>query len=157
RSTGSIARVAPAAIALVVSSSTSSRLPHEKATMLSVWDCLSQICRSVKVLKNGSVRSMACVQSFTIMQAAWPSVKRGSNAKPSWRKNSIDRFKSRTDKLMKTGVRECSARQIEEEAGIGPFLQARKARRHDRDRTQQFPGPENRGKVHRVSEMCQFA
>src|SRR4051812_40367630 len=56
----------------------------------------------VKVLKNGSVRSITNASSLTIMQAALPSVNWALKPKPSLRKKSIERCRSRTARLTKS-------------------------------------------------------
>src|SRR5262245_64506772 len=60
---------------------------------------VSQSCRLVNVLKNGWTSSITKASSPTIMQVAFSSVNRGSNAKPSLVKKSTERFRSRTGRL----------------------------------------------------------
>src|SRR5262245_51402579 len=57
---------------------------------------VSQSCRFVNVLKNGSTSSITNASSPTIMQVAFSSVNLGSNVKPSLVKKSTDRLRSRT-------------------------------------------------------------
>src|SRR5919201_1016103 len=96
---GSIATFPPAATAVFTSWSTSDRLLHESANSPSDCDCVLQISLRVNVLKKGSVSSITNASSLTTMQAAFSSVNCGLNAKPSLRKKSIERFRSRTARL----------------------------------------------------------
>src|SRR2546427_13061731 len=57
---------------------------------------VSQSCRLVNVLKNGSTSSITKASSPTIMQVAFWSVNLGSNLKPSLVKKSTERFRSWT-------------------------------------------------------------
>src|SRR5262245_20342760 len=88
-------------MAFATSRSTSSRLPHDRANRPSVWRALSKSSRRVKVLKNGSVRSITNAFSLTIMQAAFSSVNFGLFSKPSFAKKAIDFVRSRTGRLTK--------------------------------------------------------
>src|SRR5207248_7484775 len=98
-SIGSIAGSPPAATAVLTNWSTSARLLHESAKSPSDCACVLQISFLVNVLKKGSVSSITNASSLTIMQAAFSSVNCGLNPNPSSRKNSIDRFRSRTARL----------------------------------------------------------
>src|SRR6266852_2038343 len=88
-------------MALLTISFTSARLLHDSATSASVSLVVSHSSRLVNVLKKGSVRSIAYASSLMIMQAALLSVNFGLNSKPSFEKNSIDFFRSRTGRLRK--------------------------------------------------------
>src|SRR5439155_5401806 len=98
-SCGSMACFPPAAMALSTMPSTSALLSHESAKSASVCFVVSQSSLLVNVLKNGSPRSMTYASSLMTMQAALSSVNCGSNPKPSFVKNSIDFFRSRTARL----------------------------------------------------------
>src|SRR5438477_4939217 len=86
-------------MAFLTISSTSALLLQESANRPSVYLVVSHNSRLVKLLKKGSVRSIAYASSLMIMQAAFSSVNLGLNSKPSFEKNSIDAFRSRTGRL----------------------------------------------------------
>src|SRR2546430_16416583 len=86
-------------MAFLTISSTSALLLQESAKRPSVYLVVSHSSRLVNVLKNGSGRSIAYASSLMIMQAAFSSVNLGLNSKPSFEKNSIDAFTSRTGRL----------------------------------------------------------
>src|SRR5438132_7237360 len=114
-------------MAFLTISSTSTLLPQESANRPSVYLLVSHSSRLMNVLKNGSVRSIAQASSLMIMQAALSSVNRGLNSKPSFEKNSIDTFRSRTGRLTKS-FRELRAAFFD---AMGPFV--RVVRRLDPD------------------------
>ena len=60
--------------------------------------------RFVKVRKKGSESSITNACGDTIMQAAFPSVKRGSKAKPSAPKKAFERARSFTGRLRKSSL-----------------------------------------------------
>src|SRR5215831_96314 len=82
-------------------SSTSARLEQERAKRPSVCRAVSQISRFVKVLKNGSLKSMTNASGLMTMQAALSSVNFGLNSNPSFEKNAFDFFRSLTARLTK--------------------------------------------------------
>src|SRR6059036_182454 len=68
---------------------------------------VSQSCRLVNVLKNGSTSSITKASPPTIMQVAFSSVNLGSNVNPSLVKKSTERFRSRTGRftnILRDGV-----------------------------------------------------
>src|SRR3989454_12037660 len=89
-------------MAFLTISSTSALLLQESAKRPSVYLVVSHSSRLVKLLKNGSGRSIAYASSLMIMQAAFSPVNLGLNSKPSFEKNSIDAFTSRTGRVTKS-------------------------------------------------------
>src|SRR5713101_5159233 len=89
-------------MAFLTISSTSGLLSHDSANSPSVCLVVSHSSRLVNVLKKASARSITYASSLMIMQAALSSVNFGLNSKPSFEKNSIDFFKSRTARLTKS-------------------------------------------------------
>src|SRR5713101_7079714 len=98
-------------MAFLTISSTSALLSHDSANSPSVCLVVSHSSRLVNVLKKASARSITYASSLMIMQAASSSVNFGLNSKPSFEKNSIDFFKSRTARLTKS-FRERSAAMV---------------------------------------------
>src|SRR5205807_6518223 len=65
----------------------------------SVCVLVSHRLRLVKLCQNGSLSSITNASSLITMHAAFSSVNCRLNSNPSWLKNAIDRFKSRTARL----------------------------------------------------------
>src|SRR5437660_12581571 len=95
-------------MAFLTISSTSVLPLQDSANRPSVYLAVSHSSRLVNVLKNGPVRSIAYASSLMIMQAAFSSENLGLNSKPSFEKNSIDAFTSRTGRVTRS-LRELGA------------------------------------------------
>ncbi len=99
RSSGSWPSVAPAAIALRTSASTSSRLSIESENSASVALRGSVIGTLDRVEKNASDTSMTLVRSLMTRAAPFSLVKSGLNEKPRASKKSTLRSRSFTGRV----------------------------------------------------------